>query len=78
MFKAFAILVLGALGALVAFSWRDIVRYFRMEELDWGKGHPELVPIEGRTSYANQADNGAARVADFASPSRGGPAPTGM
>ena len=76
MIKAFGILVLGALGAFVALSWRDIVRYFRIEEMDWGNGHPEVVPARGRITYLN---NGAAEGGgDFTSASRGGPAHTVM
>jgi hypothetical protein len=70
------ILVFGsaAVGALVAFSWQDIVRYARMREISLGPGHPEVVPAEGNTAYPQDASHAAQDgTGEFDSARRGGP-----
>jgi hypothetical protein len=63
------------LGALVASSWQDAYRYIRMRQISIGKGHPEVVPVEGRTGYAQDASQAAPDgTGDFDSARRGGPA----
>ena len=37
--------------ALVAGLWPEIVRYFKIEMMSVGSGHPELVPARGRHGY---------------------------
>ncbi len=75
------ILVFGsaAVGALVAFSWRDILRYAKMVEISLGKGHPEAVPAEGITAYPQDPSHAAQDgTGEFDSARRGGPAQAGQ
>ena len=66
------------LGALVASSWQDAFRYVRMKQISLGKGHPEVVPVEGRTAYARDASHAAPDgTGDFDSARRGGPVHAG-
>jgi hypothetical protein len=39
------------LAALIASQWQDIIRYLKIEEMSMGRGHPEVVPAEGRIAY---------------------------
>lgn len=64
-----------AVGALVAFSWQDILRYAKMREISLGQGHPEVVPAEGKTAYPQDPSHAAQDgTGEFDSASRGGPA----
>jgi hypothetical protein len=63
--KAVWFAIPAAVGALVASQWQDIVRYLKIKQLSQGKGHPENVPVAGRTAYpqhstAGDDDRGAA------------------
>lgn len=54
--------------ALVFTQWRDIIRYLKIKQMSLGSGHPENVPVAGRTSYQQeagqpQATEGAGRIA---------------
>jgi hypothetical protein len=61
-------------GAIVAVSWQDIQRYARMKRISFGKGHPEVVPVEGRTSYPQDPSRGAPDgTGEFDAARRGGP-----
>jgi hypothetical protein len=61
-------------GALVAFSWQDMLRYAKMRGISAGKGHPEVVPVEGKTSYPQDAAHATPDgVGEFDSALRGGP-----
>jgi hypothetical protein len=63
-----------AVGSLVASQWPDIRRYLGIKQLSAGAGHPELVPVGGRTAYPKKASDGEAQgTGDFDSASRGGP-----
>ena len=62
------------LGALVASNWQDAFRYIRMREISIGRGHPEVVPVEGRTAYVQDASHATPDgTGDFDSARRGGP-----
>src|SRR5205085_2414562 len=37
-----------AIAVLVAVQWQELVRYFKIEQMDFGGGHPEVVPAEAR------------------------------
>jgi hypothetical protein len=61
-------------GALVALSWQDILRYAKMRQISIGGGHPEVVPVEGKTSYPQDAAHATRDgVGEFDSARRGGP-----
>jgi hypothetical protein len=63
-----------AVGALVALNWQDIQRYVKMKEISFGKGHPEVVPVEGKTSYPQDAAHGTPDgTGEFDAARRGGP-----
>lgn len=65
------------LGALAALQWQDALRYLKIKQISTGRGHPEVVPAEGKRSYAQ--DRGHADQdgrGDFDSARRGGPART--
>ena len=40
--------------------FHDIMRYIRIRRISSGRGHPELVPVGGATSYPRRAGPGAA------------------
>lgn len=55
---------------------KDILRYLKIKRLSKGQGHPELVPVSGRTAYPSGPGKGAKDgTGAFNSASRGGPAP---
>jgi hypothetical protein len=54
--KVLRLLVPTALGALIATQWPDIVRYVKIKQMSFGQGHPELVPVHGRTAYPQHAE----------------------
>jgi hypothetical protein len=63
-----------ALGALLAIGWQDAVRYAKIKRMSLGRGHPEIVPAEGKKSYArNEAQGSPDGTGDFDSARRGGP-----
>jgi len=73
--KALRVLVPASLTLLVAGGWNDIVRFLKIKRLDMGRGHPEVVPAEGRRAYPQRPGDGAADgTGEFDSASRGGPA----
>lgn len=62
------------LGALVASNWQDAYRYIRMREISIGKGHPEVVPAEGRKGYPQDGAHATPDgTGEFDSARRGGP-----
>ncbi|HYZ52252.1 MAG TPA: hypothetical protein VE733_01905 [Streptosporangiaceae bacterium] len=62
------------LGVLLAIGWQDVVRFTRIKKMSLGKGHPEIVPVEGRKAYAQNETQGALDgTGDFDSARRGGP-----
>jgi hypothetical protein len=62
------------LGAVVASNWQDVIRYIRMKEISMGKGHPEVVPAEGRKGYPQgPSDATPDGTGEFDSARRGGP-----
>jgi hypothetical protein len=64
-----------ALAAIIVRQWPDISRYLKIKQLSAGSGHPENVPVEGRTTYPQVPEQGAPDgTGDFDSASRGGPA----
>jgi hypothetical protein len=66
------------LGALVASNWQDALRYIRMKEISFGKGHPEVVPAEGRKGYPQDAAHATPDgTGEFDSARRGGPVHAG-
>jgi hypothetical protein len=74
--KTLGTLLLVGLGAALALGWPDIVRFLKLKRLSQGTGgHPELVPVEGRTAYPQVAGAEAKGEGEFDAPSRGGPAP---
>jgi hypothetical protein len=63
-----------ALGALLAIGWQDALRYAKIKKMDLGRGHPEVVPAEGRKSYPqNEAHANPDGTGEFDSALRGGP-----
>jgi hypothetical protein len=63
-----------ALGALLAIGWQDIARFIKIKQMSLGKGHPEIVPAEGKKSYPqNEAHAGPDGTGDFDAARRGGP-----
>ena len=74
MGRALRLLLPVSIGVLIAIQWRDLVRYLRIERMDFGKGHPELVPAEGDRGYPAPGRGASDGTADFDSASRGGPA----
>jgi hypothetical protein len=75
MWKALRVLAAAGVGLLVASSWQDIVRYWKIRQLSAGSGHPANVPAPGRIAYPQQQGGGKADgTAEFDSASRGGPA----
>jgi len=71
--KVVVLLFPAAVAVLVAVGWRDIVRYLKIEQMDLGAGHPELVPAEGLHGYRSPGSGASDGTADFDSASRGGP-----
>lgn len=70
--KAIGVLVPVVLTLLVAGTWDDLVRYLKIERL--GRGHPEIVPAEGRKVYPQRPGAGAPDgTGEFDSAQRGGP-----
>ncbi len=56
--KAFWFLIPVALGALIASQRQDIMRYVKIKQMSYGSGHPENVPVRGRTFYSQQSPQG--------------------
>jgi hypothetical protein len=72
--KILGFLGLVSLAAVVASQWTDIVRYFKIEQLSAGAGHPGYVPVSGRPRYPQRPDSGDADGrGEFDSAHRGGP-----
>lgn len=72
--KILAFVGLASLAALVASQWTDIVRYFKIEQLTAGAGHPGYVPVSGRPHYPQHPGSGQADGrGEFDSALRGGP-----
>ena len=72
--KILGLLGLASLAALVASQWTDIVRYFKIEQLTVGTGHPGYVPVSGRPRYPQRPGDGEADGrGEFDSARRGGP-----
>jgi hypothetical protein len=72
------LLVPAALGALVASSWQDAFRYLKIKQMDLGRGHPEVVPVEGRKGYPrSEAAATPDGTGEFDSARRGGPVHAG-
>ena len=72
--KAWRVLVPAALTLLAVGTWNDIFRYLKIKRLDMGRGHPEMVPAEGRRAYPQRPGDGAADgTGEFDSARRGGP-----
>jgi len=65
-----------ALGAAIAAGWPDIQRFAKMKQMDLGAaGHPEVVPVDGATSYPQDASHAEPDgTGEFDSARRGGPA----
>jgi hypothetical protein len=74
MWKALRVLAAAGVGLLVASSWQDIVRYWKIRQLSTGGGHPANVPASGRIAYPQQGRGEADGTGDFDSAVRGGPA----
>jgi hypothetical protein len=74
--KVRRLLLLVSIGALIAVQWREIVRYFKIEMMNVGDGHPEVVPAEGEPGYPRPGNGISDGTGDFSSASRGGPAVT--
>ncbi len=65
-------------GAMVAVSWQDIQRYARMKGISLGKGHPEVVPVEGKAAYPHDSSRAAPDgTGEFDAARRGGPSHPG-
>lgn len=64
---------LAVAGLAVAVQRHDIVRYLRIKQMSLGRGHPELVPASGETSYAAPGHGAPDGTRDFDSAGRGGP-----
>jgi hypothetical protein len=73
--KAVLVLIVAALGLLIAGQWSEIRRYLKIKQLSRGQGHPENVPIGGTKGYPQHPGDGERDgTGDFDSASRGGPA----
>lgn len=72
--KALRVLVPAGVTLFVASQWTDIVRYLKIKQLSAGRGHPELVPVEGRKAYPQHPGEGTPDgTGDFDAALRGGP-----
>jgi hypothetical protein len=71
--KALRVLVPVALTLLVAGTWDDVTRYVKIKRMDMGRGHPELVPAEGRRAYPQPGTGTPDGTGEFDSARRGGP-----
>jgi hypothetical protein len=68
------LLIPAALGAIVASTWQDAFRYLKIKQMDLGRGHPEVVPVEGRIGYPRTEAGGQPDgTGEFDSARRGGP-----
>jgi hypothetical protein len=70
--KVLSLLLPVSIAALVASQWRELVRYFKIEQMDFGAGHPELVPAEGERGYPCPGRGASDGTGEFDSASRGG------
>ena len=52
----------------------DVRRYMKIKRLSRGRGHPEIVPAVGATSYPRPGRGAADGTGDFDAARRGGPA----
>jgi hypothetical protein len=77
MWKALRVLAAAGVTLLVATSWSDIVRYWKIRQMSTGGGHPANVPASGRTAYPQQGSGEADGTGDFDSAVRGGPSRAG-
>ena len=67
-------LIVAAVGALLFTQRKDLQRYLGIQRLSHGDGHPELVPVDGRTGYVQDAAKGAPDgTGDFDAGKHGGP-----
>jgi hypothetical protein len=71
--KVLRLLLPISIGALIAGLWPEIVRYFKIEMMSVGSGHPGLVPAHGRRGYPEGPGGDADGHGEFDSASRGGP-----
>jgi hypothetical protein len=72
--KGLRFLVLTTLAVQVARQWPDVVRYLKIEQLSVGRGHPEDVPVRGRSSYPQHPGSGGQMAAAASTrPAGGGP-----
>jgi hypothetical protein len=72
--KAFGWLLTAAVAGVVASQWSDITRYFKIEQMSFGHGRPDVVPAVGKHAYPNSPGAGAPDgTGDFDSAGRGGP-----
>jgi hypothetical protein len=46
------------LAGLIATQWTDIMRYLKIKQMSAGRGHPELVPVEGTKAYPQDPAGG--------------------
>jgi hypothetical protein len=66
------------LTLLVVGGWNDIIRFAKIKRLDLGRGHPDVVPAEGRKAYPQRRGGGTPDgTGEFDSARRGGPALAG-
>lgn len=70
--KALRVLLPVSVVVLIAVQWRDLVRYFRIKQMSFGSGHPEVVPAEGGRRYPAPGGGASDGTGEFDSASRGG------
>jgi len=74
--KALGWLLTAAVAAAVASQWSDIARYFKIEQMSFGQGRPDVVPAVGKHAYPAGPGAGTPDgTGDFDSAGRGGPVP---
>jgi hypothetical protein len=72
--KALGWLLTAAVTAAVASQWPDITRYFKIAQMSFGQGRPDVVPAVGKHGYPRGPGAGAPDgTGDFDSAGRGGP-----
>jgi hypothetical protein len=74
--KVLRLLLPVSIGALIAVQWHEIVRYIKIQMMNVGDGHPEVVPAEGERGYHRPGDGISDRTGEFDPASRGGPSVT--
>jgi hypothetical protein len=73
--KMLRLLLPVTIGAVIAGMWPEIVRYFKIEMMSYGSGHPELVPARGRHGYSERPHDVDGK-GEFDAATRGGPVGT--